>query len=149
MFLLYNSYLIVSLHYGITKRTCLDFCEDVGFLFIITVIVYIGLSYFFIIKPLYNRFLNTEQGIRFRKSILQPIEVNCQRFLEYRFSSIILTSLFIISLKIFIFYDTHHDPERLVSYIGCWLLILFGLIFSKHPGIFKHLTTTYTSYSNY
>ena len=134
LFLLYNSYLIASLHYGISKRTCLDFCEDVGFLFIITIIVYIGLIYYFIIKPLFRRIITTEQGVRFRKSVLQPIEMSYQKLLEYRFSSMILSLLFILILKIFIFYDTRHDPERLVSYCGFWLLIILGLIFSKHPG---------------
>jgi len=33
------------------KFCCLDYCTDVGFLIIITVVVYIGIIYYYLIKP--------------------------------------------------------------------------------------------------
>ena len=132
---LYNAYLIASLHYGVTKRTCLDFCDDVGFLFIITMLVYLGLVYYFIIKPFFKRALVTEPGQRLQKSIFAPVQEKLSTLLNYKHSSLIISSVFIVTLKIFIFYDTREEPTRLISYLGLWILVLLGLIFSKHPGM--------------
>ena len=118
-----------------TKRTCLDFCDDVGFLFIITMLVYLGLVYYFIMKPFLKRALVTEPGQRLQKSIFAPVQEKLSTLLNYKHSSLIISSVFIVALKIFIFYDTREEPTRLISYLGLWILVLLGLIFSKHPGM--------------
>ena len=131
---LYNAYLIASLHYGVTNRTCLDFCEDVGFLFIVTVLVYLGLVYYFIAKPLCKKLSTSEHGRKLKKSVFNPILSTYQKLISIRFFKLGIALVFIVILKIFIFYDTSGEPRRLVSYLGLWILVGLGLVFSKHPG---------------
>lgn len=120
-----------------TKRTCLDYCDDVGFLFIITIFVYLGLVYFYLFKPFFERAGSTEQGQRIKKSLVNPVREKLKSIMNHSHSSLIVSIVFIVALKIFIFIDTSEEPSRLVSYLGIWILVLLGLIFSKHPGIFS------------
>ena len=96
--------------------------------------MYIGLAYYFVVKPVLKRILVTEQGSRIQKSFIHPLQQKLKDVLEYRYTSLIIIAVFIIILKIFIFIDTSGEPRRLVSYLGIWILVLLGLIFSKHPG---------------
>ena len=48
------------------------------------------------------------------------------------YSNTVVSLLFLLSLAIFLLVDTAEDPSRLVSAAG--ILVLLGLIFSKHPG---------------
>ena len=143
VFVLYNAYLIASLHQGVTRKACLDFCSDVGFLFIVTIIVYTGLSYYYIIKPLYRRLMTTEQGIKIHKSLILPTSELFQKALKWRHSRLVISLVFILILKVFIIYDTSVTGEhrRLVSYLGIWVIVLLGLLFSAHPGhvVWRHV----------
>ena len=143
VFLLYNLYLIVSLHQGVSKKTSLDFCSDVGFLFILTIFVYTGLCYDYIIKPLYRRLMTTEQGNKIQKSLILPSLRLLQNIMKWRYSRLFLALSFILILKIFIIYDTSVTGEhrRLVSYLGIWVIVLLGLLFSAHPGhvVWRHV----------
>ena len=143
LFLLYNLYLIVSLHQGVSKKASLDFCSDVGFLFILTIIVYTGLSYYYIIKPLYRRLMTTEQGIKIHKSLIIPISRLLQKMMNWRHIRLVIALTFMVILKVFIIHDTSvtGDYRRLVSYLGIWLIVLLGLLFSAHPGhvVWRHV----------
>ena len=143
VFLLYNLFLIVSLHQGVSKKTSLDFCSDVGFLFILTIFVYTGLCYYFIIKPLYRRLMTTEQGIKIHKSLILPSLRLLQKLTKWRYSRLIFAFGFILILKIFIIHDTSVTGEyrRLVSYLGIWVIVLLGFLFSAHPGhvVWRHV----------
>ena len=141
VFILYNVYLGAALVHGVTNRTCLNFCDDVGFLFLITLLTYICLVYFFIIKPLYSKFLQTDQASRLKKSVIHPIESRVSRVLQLPYTNTVISLLFLLALAIFILVDTAEDPSRLVSAAGILVLVLLGFIFSKHPGyvVWRHV----------
>ena len=141
VFILYNVYLGAALVHGVTNRTCLNFCDDVGFLFLITLLTYICLVYFFIIKPLYSKFLQTDQASRLKKSVIHPIESRVSRVLELPYTNTVISLVFLLALAIFILVDTAEDPSRLVSAAGILVLVLLGFIFSKHPGyvVWRHV----------
>ena len=103
VFILYNVYLVAALHHGITHRTCLNFCEDVGFLFLLTLLIYFGLAYFFIMKPFYHKFRQTDQGTKLQKSIVGPIQSKISEVLELPHTNILVSVLFLLALAIFIF----------------------------------------------
>ena len=134
VFILYNVYLVAALHHGLTNRTCLDFCEDVGFLFLLTIAVYVGLAYFWIMKPLYRRVRRTDQAVKLHKSILRPVLRRVSQVMDLPHTNTILSVAFLLVLAIFILVDTADDPSRLVSAGGILVIVLLGLIFSKHPG---------------
>ena len=141
VFILYNAYLAAALVHGVTKRTCLNFCDDVGFLFLITLLTYLGLVYFFIIKPLYRKFSQTDQAARLKKSVIHPIESRISGVMELPYTNTVISLVFLLALAIFILVDTADDPSRLVSAAGILVLVLLGLIFSKHPGyiVWRHV----------
>ena len=141
VFILYNVYLAAALVHGVTNRTCLNFCDDVGFLFLITLLIYIGLVYFFIIKPLYRKFIQTDQAARLTKSVIQPIQSRLSGVLEFPHTNTVLSLAFLLALAVFILVDTADDPSRLVSAGGILVLVLLGLVFSKHPGhvVWRHV----------
>ena len=141
VFILYNVYLGAALVHGVTNRTCLNFCDDVGFLFLITLLTYICLVYFFIIKPLYSKFLQTDQASRLKKSVIHPIESRVSRVLQHPYTNTVISLVFLLALAIFILVDTAEDPSRLVSAAGILVLVLLGFIFSKHPGyvVWRHV----------
>ena len=141
VFILYNVYLGAALVHGVTNRTCLNFCDDVGFLFLITLLTYICLVYFFIIKPLYSKFLQTDQASRLKKSVIHPIESRVSRVLQLPYTNTVISLVFLLALAIFILVDTAEDPSRLVSAAGILVLVLLGFIFSKHPGyvVWRHV----------
>ena len=141
VFILYNVYLGAALVHGVTNRTCLNFCDDVGFLFLITLLTYICLVYFFIIKPLYSKFLQTDQASRLKKSVIQPIESRVSGILQLPYTNTVISLVFLLALAIFILVDTAEDPSRLVSAAGILVLVLLGFIFSKHPGyvVWRHV----------
>ena len=134
VFLLYNVYLVAALHHGLTKRSCLDFCDDVGFLFLLTLLVYVGLAYFFIMKPFYRKFRKTAHAAKLSKSIARPIHLRISQAMKMPHTNAIISATFLLALAIFILVDTADDPSRLVSAAGILVLVLLGLIFSKHPG---------------
>ena len=141
VFLLYNVYLGAALVHGVTNRTCLNFCDDVGFLFLITLLIYICLVYFFIIKPLYRKFLQTDQAARLNKSVIHPIESRISGAMKHPYTNTVISLVFLLALAVFILVDTAEDPSRLVSAAGILVLVLLGLIFSKHPGyvVWRHV----------
>ena len=141
VFILYNAYLAAALVHGVTKRTCLNFCDDVGFLFLITLLTYLGLVYFFIIKPLYRKFSQTDQAARLAKSVIHPIESRISGVMELPYTNTVISLVFLLALAVFILVDTADDPSRLVSAAGILVLVLLGLVFSKHPGyvVWRHV----------
>ena len=72
--LLFNIYFIAAIHQGVSSSVSLNYCEDVGFLIIITCTIYFFLFYFFIVK----RYLSAT----FKKTVLNPILRQKEKFTE-------------------------------------------------------------------
>ena len=127
---LYNAYLVGSIHYASTRHDRLDYCDDVGFLLIITIIVYIFMFYFLVIKP-YSRRLPIVKQIY--KSVISPGIQKSEELLA-KYASYGAYSVILLIFAIFILVDTADDPRRLVSALGILVLVGLGFICSKHPG---------------
>ena len=132
MLLLWHSYLIAA--WLNNNQTCLHLCEDVGLLLLLTALVDLGLAYFFIIKPLYRKLIKTDEAARLIKSVIHPVQRRISGLMGLPYSNTVVSLLFLLSLAIFLLVDTAEDPSRLVSAAGILVLVLLGLIFSKHPG---------------
>ncbi|XP_023322440.1 solute carrier family 28 member 3 [Eurytemora carolleeae] len=130
---LYNAYFIAAIHYGIsTTQNNLDYCTDVGFLIIITVVVYIGIIYYYLIKPNFP--------VKHIQKISRALG-NVRARVPERLFNIIVYAVGPVSVCIFILVDTRDEPHRLYSALGIIVLIFLGFIFSKHPGyvVWRHI----------
>jgi len=138
---LYNAYLIVSIYHGVTKQDSLDYCDDVGFLLIITIVVYISMFYFLVVKTYYRKLWKIPMLKRLYKSVIKPGKVKSAVALSSPHASQGAYLTVIIGFAVFIFVDTADDPRRLVSAFGILVLIALGFVFSKHPGyvVWRHV----------
>ena len=116
----YNAYLVYALHFHFANGKSIDWCGGLGFLIILTVIVYCSLLYFHIIK----RFLvwkNVELALPESVGILLTKTV--VKFL--------LTLTVVAAICIFLILDTVNDRHRLISAAGIVVIIAIGTLFSK------------------
>ena len=116
----YNAYLVYALHFHFANGKSIDWCGGLGFLIILTVIVYCSLLYFHIIK----RFLvwkNVELALPESVGILLTKTV--VKFL--------LTLTVVAAICIFLILDTVNDRHRLISAAGIVVIIAIGTVFSK------------------
>jgi pyrimidine nucleoside transport protein len=129
--ILYNAYLIGSIHFAVSKQDCLDYCDGVGFLLIITIIVYTIMFYFLVLKRYFRKLPITK---KMYKSMIKPGLSRIEQIMSTL--NAVKGGYFTILLifAIFIFLDTANDPRRLISAFGILVLIGLGFIFSKHPG---------------
>ena len=75
LFVLYNAYLIGCIVKQVqTGPSEWEWCDGIGFLIIITGLVYLGLFYFHIFKPLI--------GEKLYKSLLEPVGMTFTKFLK-------------------------------------------------------------------
>ena len=72
----YNCYFVAAIWWGISNNEQLDYCDDVGFLIIITVFLYIFLFYFLVVK----RFL----GGALKRAVLEPALLRKDKLLSHR-----------------------------------------------------------------
>jgi pyrimidine nucleoside transport protein len=129
--ILYNAYLIGSIHYAVTKKNSLDYCDDVGFLLIITIIVYISMFYFLVVKTYFRRIPLMK---KIYKSVVKPGIAKSEQIMSNPYAGQGAYLIVLAIFAIFVFVDTADDPRRLMSAFGILVLIGLGFIFSKHPG---------------
>ena len=110
-------------------------CHGLGFLIIMTTVVLIFIVYSMVFKRLFNWFFtSTTMGEKAIQRAFHPIALVWEDFMKTKFSSVILNSVVIIALLIFLIADSYDDRKRLLSILGIVVIIIFGAIFSKHPG---------------
>ena len=136
-FLLYNAYLIYAIYYHLdtkpdcqaSKEECWGWCNGLGFIIIITAIVYLFLSYLLIFKgyllPLFP--YNLRQNC---KSKINSVNRLIERHLQVRLGLYALVTVCIVA---FFIWDTWTDRQRLISAAGIAVIVLFGAVFSKFP----------------
>merc|ERR1719230_125507 len=98
----------------------MDWCGGLGFLIIVTVIVYCNLLYFHIIKRLLV-WKNVEV------SVPKSVEI----LLAKKVVKFLLTLTVVAAICIFLVLDTVNDRHRLISAAGIVVIILIGTVFSK------------------
>ena len=77
----YNCYFIAAIWWGVSNKGQLDYCDDVGFLIILTVFIYIFLAYFLVVK----RFL----GGALQRAVLDPVILRKDKLLSHRHRSLL------------------------------------------------------------
>lgn len=74
--ILYNAYFVASIYYSIKNGIPMDWCGGVGLLIILTVLGYVGLFYFQIVKKFWGESID--------RNVLQPMDRTFDRVWEYR-----------------------------------------------------------------
>ena len=74
--LLYNAYFIASIYYSIHNNISMNWCNGVGLLIILTVITYVSLFYFQIVKRFWGKSIH--------QAALKPIGAYYDRVWKYR-----------------------------------------------------------------
>ena len=100
----YNCYFVAAIWWGISNKEQLDYCDDVGFLIIITVFLYIFLFYFLVVK----RFL----GGALQRAVLDPALLRKDKLLSHRHRSLFVTKefYFVSFFSIFIRFSPFSAP---------------------------------------
>ena len=123
---LYNIYLVAAIWRGVSTSAALDYCDDVGFLIIITVFVYLLLFYFLVVKRLL--------GGALQRGVVAPLAVWQGKVVARPHSSLAASLVVLVAAATFLLVDAAGEPRRLVSAVGVLVLILLGFVFSRHPG---------------
>ena len=101
--MLYNIYIVYAIHYHKANGMDVDWCGGLGFLIIITLIVYFSLLYFYILKPGYKR-----SHVKIR------VPERAERVVKHRFFSYLVTLLVFAAFVVFLVVDTVNDRYRSV-----------------------------------
>lgn len=123
-------YFIFATKYWINnnKDGNIDWCNGYGMLVVLVGIVYISIIYYKIFKKYFATIII---------KIIQPLLNFIQSIQEKRFMSVVIKTIFylslLIGLVIYLYYDTIGSRERLRSCLGFVLILIFGFVFSKHP----------------
>ena len=147
LMLLYTTYFIGAIyHYhqdNTTKEICDQgsslsecfWCHGLGFLIIITVIVFIYLLYAMLFKRVFNWFFtSTVFGEKSIQRVFRPTALVWEDFMKMRYAALIINCVVITAFLIFLIVDTSDDRRRLLSILGLVVIIVFGAVFSRHPG---------------
>ena len=115
----YNGYMAYALHYHISTGRDLDWCGGLGFLIIVTLITYISLLYFNVLK----RFI---PGRKVR--LLVPTKLIT--FVHTTPGRWLLNISVLVAISTFLIIDTKNDRQRLISAAGVFVIIFLGALFS-------------------
>ncbi len=109
--LLYNVYIAYSIYYHKSNGLELDWCGGLGFLLVITGIVYLVLFYMNIVKPIVTRPGSWCSRLRMPDALV--------RLLAYRYSQLVFVLMTLAAVIIFLIVDTAHDRYRKILSIVC------------------------------
>lgn len=125
---LYNAYIVYAIHYHVTGDKEIDWCDGLGFLIVLTLLVYLGLFYFHVVK----------RGVR-RYKLRLVVPGRLRRFLATRFASLSATLLVIAAVIVFLVLDSSRDRYRSPSPASSGRRIL------AYPAIFDYLIPSLSS----
>lgn len=154
LFLLYASYFIGAIYFyhqenktnstiDSNEKTCKQgttvdecfWCHGLGFLVIISAIVFIYVIYSMVFKKVFNWFFtSTESGEKTIQRVFRPTLLVWEDFMKMKFASAIINAIVITVFMLFLIVDSSDDRRRLLSILGLIVIIIFGAVFSKHPG---------------
>ncbi len=138
--ILYNVYFFGAVYYYTNNEDNdkgIEWCEGLGFLIILTVIVYACLFYFYIVKPLFRKALKSNQGQKIMEKHCIPILEHGKQMLAYKHSSIVINLVVIAVVVIFLVVDTADERRRLVSFFGLVTLICLATLFSHNISMIR------------
>ncbi|KZS13467.1 Solute carrier family 28 member 3 [Daphnia magna] len=131
--ILYNVYFVASVHYSIRNGIPMDWCDGVGFLIVLTGIIYLGLFYFQIVKKFWGKSIN--------RAVMKPAGKAFDRAWKYSWVRYGFYLVLLAGLLTFLIIDTADERVRLQSFGGLLVFLLLSWIFSKYPSrvIWRHV----------
>lgn len=134
--LVYNLYLGYAIYFHCDRSRskcdqsddCWGWCDGLGFIIIVTCLVYVGVAYF-VIKRHICHFVPAKLKNLFKQNL------KCvQKLIEKHLYIRIGLYLFALSIILgFFVWDTWTDQRRMVSVGGLAAIVIFGAVFSKYP----------------
>ena len=115
----YNAYIAYAIHYHMRTGRDIDWCAGLGFLIIITIIVYVSLLYFHIIKKIFP----------WRKA-RRLVPSKLVKIVNTKPGKWLLSIIVLAGISTFLIIDTKKDRQRLISAGGIIVIVLLGTIFS-------------------
>merc|ERR1712226_348407 len=100
-------------------------CHGLGFIVILTIMVYTGIFYYKIIVPYFGEALS--------KYLIGPLSSVWDKVFSYTIAQIVVGLAIIAALVTFVAIDSKDEPERLYSLLGVFIILLIGFVFSAHP----------------
>ena len=116
----YNAYIAYAVHFHLKTGRNMDWCGGLGFLIIVTGLVYFSLFYFHILKKV----------LPWRK-IKAWLPLHALRVFNTKTGNLILNILVIVVIGVFLVIDTKTDRKRLISAGGILVIITLGTLGSK------------------
>ena len=116
----YNAYIAYAVHFHLKTGRNMDWCGGLGFLIIVTALVYASLFYFHILKKV----------VPWRK-IKAWLPLHALRVFNTKTGNLILNILVIVVIGVFLVLDTKNDRKRLISAGGILVIITLGTLGSK------------------
>ena len=102
---LYNAYLIYAIHYHVSGGRPLDWCGGLGFLIVLTLLVYLGLFYFHVVKRCVWHY-----------QLRLTVPARLQRLLATRLASVLATLTVTAAIVVFLVLDSSRDRYRCASH---------------------------------
>ncbi|CAG2059178.1 unnamed protein product, partial [Timema podura] len=103
----------------------IGWCNGLGILIILLFFLYMWMFYYLIVKKYFGRILY--------EHIVAPIVRVWDKAWERTLFRVAISLLVLAALVVFLVLDTVGSRERLVSFFGLIVILLFGFIFSRHP----------------
>ena len=116
----YNAYIAYAVHFHLKTGRNMDWCGGLGFLIILTALVYFSLFYFHILKKV----------LPWRK-MKAWLPLHALRVFNTKTGNLILNILVIVVIGVFLVIDTKTDRKRLISAGGILVIITLGTLGSK------------------
>ena len=116
----YNAYIAYAVHFHLKTGRNMDWCGGLGFLIIVTALVYFSLFYFHVLKKV----------VPWRK-IKARLPLHALRVFNTKTGNLILNILVIVVIGVFLVIDTKTDRKRLISAGGILVIITLGTLGSK------------------
>lgn len=121
LLVLYNVYLGFAIYMTWNKSS--NWCEGIRFLVIITIIVYIVILYYKLIKKYI--FIHLRNGC-------SPLAELVKKVYSWKHSTAITWIIIFVVILTFLIFDSSDNYFRLISFGGLIVLILLGYVFSAH-----------------
>ena len=122
------------IHFTQQENPDLGWCEGLGFLIILTLVLDLCLIYGFLVKPAMKKLLQTKNGRVFLDAAKQKYEEISGK----SWFSLVLISATISLIFLFLIIDTWNDQRRLMSFFGLFVFVLLAVIFSNNPARIRY-----------
>jgi len=149
LLLAYHVYFAYAIYYAVEHGDGIDFCDGVGFLIIITGLVYLGVLnsyvgklYRNVLKPLFRDVLKPSRPYQLlKKHVIRPLSPPLRRLYHNRWVRLGLGLLALGAVVLYLVLDSADERLRLVSAFGIATFIFICWLFSRHPGkvIWRHV----------